>query len=129
MKILTLFLSLSLAPVFSAPVLAQEPPLKKVIESEDGLRLVFENVVRTAYLSIHGSLDGFNTSSVSTESLAVADKEFGDLSPWIAYSHQFSSKLGVVKLMNEKGRVYHVWAGLLRDKRMAKMILTNHYAG
>ena len=51
MKHLPLLLSLFLVPVFSAPVLAQDPP-KKAIESEEALQIVFANIVRTAYLSV-----------------------------------------------------------------------------
>lgn len=128
MKHLTLLLSLFLAPVFSAPVLGQDPP-KKAIESEVALRLVFENIVRTAYLSIHGTVDGFDPSSVSCAPLASDDAKQGDLSPWVSYSQPFRGRLGMVRMMNEKGKLYHVWPGLLSDKRAAKLILLNHYAG
>ena len=128
MKHLPLLLSLFLAPVFSAPVLAQDPP-KKAIESEEALQIVFANIVRTAYLSVHGNLDGFDPSAVSCESLAPVDAKSGDLSAWVAYSHPFRSRVGTIRRMDEKGRIYHVWADLLRDKRAAKLILANHYAG
>lgn len=128
MKHLPLLLSLLLVPAFSAPVLAQDPP-KKAIESEVGLQIVFANIVRTAYLSVHGTLDGFDPEAVSCVSLGQHDSKQGDLSAWVAYSQPFRSRIGMIRRMDEKGRLYHVWADLLRDKRAAKLILVNHYAG
>jgi hypothetical protein len=128
MKHLFLILSLFLA----SPAFAQEDarPLPEKQIADDVLRVVFENVVRTAYISVHGSADGFNPALVSLTAPTVNDAvQLGDISPWVSYSNTFRSKLGALRLMEAKGRIYHVWPDLLRDKRRSRQILAAHYGG
>ena len=128
MKHLFLFLSLFLASPAFAQQDARPLPEKQIADS--ALRVVFENVVRTAYMAIHGSADGFDPSLVSLTAPTVNDAvQKGDISPWVSYSNTFRGKLGVLRLMNEKGRIYHVWPDLIGNKLLAKQILVAHYGG
>jgi hypothetical protein len=122
---LSLFLSLSTLP---AQQDARQLPEKQIADA--ALPVVFENVVRTAYMAVHGSVDGFDPSLVSMVAPVVNDTtQPGDISPWVVYSNTFRSRLGALRLMEAKGRIYHVWPDLLGNKRVAKQILMAHYGG
>lgn len=104
---------------------AAQPTSDSIIKTEAvGLEVV-QNICRTAYFSVHGTYDGFNAGSVRLYS----DNDATDLSRWIFKSAPFSRRLGTLRLFEEKGRVYHLWPALLRDKRQCRAILLAHYGG
>lgn len=109
----------AVAALLAAGLSAQEIPVAPVMTVEQSLEVV-ENVVRTAYLSIHGTLDGFAPSFV--------DLAGGELERWVPHSKVLASRLATLRRAEEQGEVVHLMPWILEQKELARRILGAHYA-
>lgn len=107
-----------IAILLCLPLRAFDPVSKEAAD-----HIILTNVVRTAYLSIHGNLAGFNEDRVTSAVPALANP-MGEV---LVDSSTCYFRERAIRSARW-GTNYHAWAFLLRQKRLARLILEAHYA-
>ena len=107
--------------LFSATLSAQVN--KRQLNDPTAL-LIVQNVVRTALFSVTGDYSDFDPSAVSLQ----ARTDSGDHEAW-AKNFRNGQLLGMLRLKNAAGKIYHLRSELLTQKALCREILAAHYQG